>query len=90
MPLRTFFPSSFAHNHSTPLRALSSKRHIRILFSLSDALDADNHGGVSTSEAIAGLAHYCSGHDYLDVPGLDVSPRAFPRLTIGAWVKVNV
>ena len=38
---------------------------------------------------MAGLAYYFSGHDYLDIPGLDVSPRAFPELTVGAWVKVN-
>lgn len=51
-------------------------------------LDAQNHGAVPTSEAVAGLAYYFSGHDYLDMPGIDVSPRAFPQVTIGAWVKV--
>lgn len=56
---------------------------------VSDALHADNHGGVATSEAVAGLAYYFSGHDFLDIPGLDISPRAFPELTIGAWVKVT-
>lgn len=38
---------------------------------------------------MAGLAYRFSGHDHLDVPGLDVSPRAFAELTVGAWVKVN-
>lgn len=51
--------------------------------------DANNHGGLPTSDAVAGLAYYFSGHDYLDVPGLDISPRAFPQLTVGAWVKVS-
>lgn len=60
-----------------------------LLLFLSNALDAKNHGGVPTSDAVAGLAYYLSGHDYLDVPGLDVSPRFFPRLTFGAWVKVR-
>lgn len=63
--------------------------HSRTNISFSDALDADNYGGVATSDAVAGLAYHFSGHDYLDVPGLDVSPRAFPELTVGAWVKVG-
>lgn len=65
---------------------LSLSRKIPTFFS--DALDAKNSGGVATSDAVAGLAYYFSGHDYLDIPGLDVSPRAFPKLTVGAWVKV--
>lgn len=66
--------------------ALLGNSHSR---TFSDSLDASNYGGIATSDAVAGLAYYFSGHDYLDVPGLDVSPRAFPELTIGAWVKVN-
>lgn len=60
-----------------------------LLHFLRNALDAKNYGGVPSSEAVAGLSYYLSGHDYLDVPGLDVSPRSFPRLTFGAWVKVR-
>lgn len=56
---------------------------------LSHALDADNYGATPTSEAVEGLAYYFSGHDYLEVTGLDISPRAFPKLTLGAWVKVK-
>ena len=55
----------------------------------SNTLDAENHGAVFTGDAVAGLAYYFSGHDYLDVPDLDVSPRIFPQITFGAWVKVR-
>lgn len=55
----------------------------------SDALDAKNRGGVSTSDAVAGLAYHLNGHNYLDIPGLEINPQSFPRLTMGAWVKVS-
>lgn len=57
-------------------------------YSHSDALDASNQGAIPTSEAVEGLGYYLSGHDFLDIPGLDISPTAFPQLTVGAWVKV--
>ena len=51
------------------------------------AYDGSVQRARSSLDGIEGGCYYLDGGAYIAIKGLDISPKAFPRLTIGAWVR---